>query len=363
MTDPISVTFLRDVDHGGDPTQPATVAGLLAGFIAAAAVSVDVAIYDFRLSDTLGAPVVAALVDAADRGVTVRVGYDAGKPAHGTAATFAALQADPAPAGTAAWVSEHFADTKVATRAISAAPQLMHSKYVVVDATGGGAGVWTGSTNFTDDAWTHQENTIITVTSAMVAAAYAADFDAMWTTGVIKGTGVGDTAITTVGSTSVGWDFAPGDGAAMDAADAAQVDAATTRVVVAAMVLTSHTLLAALVAALARGVVVSGIYDAGQMNPIVAQWKKIPADAGVLADFQEVAAHLAAKHSAPYSPTGVHNFMHNKTLVTDSLVTTGSYNFSANAERNAENQLHLAGPTLTDAFAAYITTIAAAYRG
>lgn len=84
MSEPISVTFLRDVDHGGDPAQPQAVAGLLAGFIAGAAVSVDVAIYDFRLSDTLGAPVVAALVDAANRGVAVRVGYDAGKPRNAT---------------------------------------------------------------------------------------------------------------------------------------------------------------------------------------------------------------------------------------------------------------------------------------
>ena len=287
--------------------------------------------------------------------------------------------------GTAAWVSEYFADTKVATKAIEAAPQLMHSKYVIRDAaiTGGaaaggsggtglggvgsggtglgGAAVWTGSTNFTDDAWTHQENNIVTVASPAVAAAYTADFEALWTAGAIKGSGAGDTATTTVGGVSVGWDFAPGDGAAMDAADAAQVTAASTRVVIAAMVLTSHTLLAALVAAVGRGVALSGIYDAGQMNPIVTQWKTNPADAAVLADFEQVTGHLAAKQSTPYSPTGVHDFMHDKILITDTQVTTGSYNFSANAQRNAENQLHLTDPALADTYAAHITAVAAAY--
>ena len=97
MTSPISTMFLRDTRSGGAADQPERVAAALAGFISAATETVDVAIYDFRLSDTVAAGVVSALTSAAARGVTVRIGYDAGKPTAGTAADFAALQADPAP--------------------------------------------------------------------------------------------------------------------------------------------------------------------------------------------------------------------------------------------------------------------------
>src|SRR5262249_56383943 len=53
---PISVTFLEQGKR-----QPAQVAALLADFLAAARASLHVAIYDFRLSPALAAPVVQAL--------------------------------------------------------------------------------------------------------------------------------------------------------------------------------------------------------------------------------------------------------------------------------------------------------------
>ncbi len=55
--------------------------------------------------------------------------------------------------------------------------------------------------------------------------------------------------------------------------------------------------------------------------------------------------------------------MHNKVLITDSTLTTGSYNFSANAEKNAENQLHVTDyDSLVTKYADYITAIVAAYQ-
>ena len=274
--------------------------------------------------------------------------------------------------GTAAWVTGHFAGTAVQTKAIQAGSHLMHSKYVLRDATTASAAVWTGSTNFTDDAWTLQENNIITVASEPVAAAYRTDFDAMWTAGSIAHTGAGDSGSTSVKASgshpsgtdtaTVAWDFAPGDGAAIDAALVAAIAAATNRIVVAAMVLTSHTVLAALAAALARGIPISGIYDAGQMDPIVKNtWEPNPHDAAVLADWRTVSAQLVPKHSTPYTPTGPHDFMHNKVLICDDTVATGSYNFSANAEKNAENQLRITDPGIAERYANYITTIARAY--
>jgi phosphatidylserine/phosphatidylglycerophosphate/cardiolipin synthase-like enzyme len=366
----ISTLFLRDTHHGGSSDQPTEVAGALADFVAAASASVDVAIYDFRLSDPKAASIVVdTLVQAAQRGVTVRVAYDAGKPPAQTTTAFAAVGGDPAPVGTQEWVMQHFSGTPVQTKAIKATPQLMHSKYVVRDgprnaqAVGHGAtpAVWTGSTNFTDDAWTRQENNIIILPGADLAAGYQADFDQLWTTGSIKKTGAGDAGDTTVGGATVGWDFSPGDGPVIDAGLVHRIQGARERLIVAAMVLTSHDVLAALADAIDRGVPVTGIYDGGQMNPIVRQWQDDPHDAEVLDTWTAVSAELARKESAPYSPTGPHDFMHLKVLVSDGTVSTGSYNFSANAERNAENQVHLDDPTTVAAYVDFLAAVTQAY--
>jgi phosphatidylserine/phosphatidylglycerophosphate/cardiolipin synthase-like enzyme len=360
----IDVTFLRDVEHGGAVGQAQTVAQRLAAFVAAARVSVDVAIYDFRLSDALAGPVVGALIGAAARGVQVRIAYDAGKPTDAAPDTFAGLGSDPAPPGTAEWVTGHFAGTAVATKPITAPTgQLMHSKYVVRDVGHRSPSVWTGSTNFTDDAWNLQENNILVVPSAKVATSYRADFEQLWDAGSIVATGSGDAGSTTVSRVKVAWDFAPADGTGIDAFLTARVAAAAHRIVLATMVLTSHPLLAAMAAAIDRGVPVSGIYDAGQMGPIAKGWAKHPTDATVLANWKAVEAHLVGKKSTPYTPAGPHDFMHNKILIADNELVTGSYNLSANAQRNAENQLHIQNTALADRYAEYVGTIAADYRG
>jgi phosphatidylserine/phosphatidylglycerophosphate/cardiolipin synthase-like enzyme len=76
------------------------VASRLAAFIAGARRSLDIAIYDFRLSDPLKAIVADALAERAQTGVAVRIAYDADKPPmpHWD------VGLDPAPAGTGAFV-------------------------------------------------------------------------------------------------------------------------------------------------------------------------------------------------------------------------------------------------------------------
>jgi phosphatidylserine/phosphatidylglycerophosphate/cardiolipin synthase-like enzyme len=336
----------------------------LASFVASAKQSIDIAIYDFRLSEALAAPVVGALISAAASGVAVRIGFDHGKSADATPLTFASIQADPAPPGTLDWVTSHFAGTPVQIKPIDAGSQLMHDKYVIRDAGHRGAAVWTGSTNFTDDAWTLQENNIVRVTSGPLAKAYRADFDEMWQTGAITGSGKNLDGAATLAGVQLGWDYSPGDGAAIDADLVAHVNAAQQRVVIAAMVLTSHTVLDAIVAALGRGVLVSGVYDAGQMDPIVAEWKKSTsaASAKALSQWTQIARLLVGKQSTPYGPDSPHDFLHHKVIVTDSTVSTGSYNFSANAEHNAENHLVLGSGSLADRYTHQISVVADAYR-
>ena len=239
----------------------------------------------------------------------------------------------------------------------------MHDKYVVRDAGRSSAEVWTGSANFTDDAWTLQENNVVRLRSSALADAYRSDFDAMWASGAIAGTGRGLGDSVTIGDASVSWDFAPGDGAAVDAALVVMVEASTRRIDVATMVLTSRAVLGALVAAMERGVPIAGIYDAGQMDPIAARWKRSTSAESKqgLADWQRVSGSLVPKQSTPFTPTGPHDFMHHKVIVTDDVVATGSYNISANAQHNAENHVRIASRTMADRYRAQIATISKAY--
>src|SRR5215472_6561386 len=62
-------------------------------------------------------------------------------------------------------------------------------KYLVRDSDLPAAQVWTGSTNLDDDAWTLQENNILRVASAQLAAYYAEDFEQLWQTGEIGESG------------------------------------------------------------------------------------------------------------------------------------------------------------------------------
>ena len=72
----------------------------------------------------------------------------------------------------------------VPLRAIPGVPDLMHHKYVVRDR----AAVLTGSSNWTLDSWTREENVIVTVASEAIAQAYERDFDQLWERRRVDGT-------------------------------------------------------------------------------------------------------------------------------------------------------------------------------
>lgn len=361
--------FLRDTDHGGDTGQASTTAQRLASFVDQARRTVHLAIYDFRLADALARPVVEAFAAAAQRGVDVRIAYDhggkpqpqpAGEP-HATTVAFAERGGDPAPRGTHEWLHDHFDGTAVQLKPINPGHQLMHDKYLIRDGATPDARVWTGSTNFTDDAWAHQENNIITLASPVLAAGYERDFGELWRSGTIGGTGARDDVTTTIGTARTSCVFAPGQGPAIDNDLASLITAATTRIAVASMVLTSHTILAALADALDRDIPVAGIYDQGQMGPIVKEWQRSATGQDTAALFERITEHLASKTSAPYRPDGLHNFMHHKVLVCDQTVATGSFNLSRNATRNAENSITITSPTTAARYRDAINTLITAY--
>jgi phosphatidylserine/phosphatidylglycerophosphate/cardiolipin synthase-like enzyme len=338
----------------------ADVAGWLCQFIGAAQHTLDIAIYDFRLSDPLAARVAQALRERAQAGVAIRIAYDAGKPEQPN------LEGgiDPAPAGTGAFVES----LGYPARAITGM-KLMHNKYVVRDAGQPGAAVWTGSTNFTDDAWTLEENTIVQLPSAQLAAAYTHDFNDLWSLGDIGDSGAFDgqpVSLPYQGAPArVEVLFSPGRGPAIDFDVAHYVARAQRRVRVCSMLLNSGALIAALSDVMRIGrVPVDGIYDGTQMEEVFQQWQSVPHNHWKIGAIQDIVrcAPLVGKRSTPYSPTSRHDFMHNKSLVVDDLVITGSYNFSHSAELNAENLLLFQSAAVAETYSRYIDHLIAKYQ-
>ena len=92
------------------------------------------------------------------------------------------------------------------------------------------------------------------------------------------------------------------------------------------------------------------------MSEVYRQWQDVPSNRWKIAALQGIIAqaHLVGKDSTPYSPSSHHDFMHNKILVIDDTVITGSYNFSRSAEFNAENILIIESAALADCYSNYI---------
>jgi len=352
----VQASFLAE--HEQPPTEVAT---RLAQFLCGAEHSLDMALYDCRLSAPLADVLTAALQERANTGVAIRIAYDADKPEPPR------LEAgmDPAPAGTGAFVQA----LGYSWRRIGG-PKLMHHKYIVRDAGLPAAAVWTGSPNFTDDAWTLQENNIVQLTSPALAAAYARDFGDLWSTGEIGTSGTFDpppVQLTHAGApATVQVFFAPGRGPAIDFDVAQRVARARRRVRICSMLLNASALLSALsdVLRCCPTVKVSGIYDRTQMQSVLEQWRDVRHNQWKIGAVRDIVADagLIGKCSTPYSPHTPHDFMHNKVLVIDDTVITGSYNFSRSAELNAENILFIESPALADTYSAYIDHLMGKYQ-
>jgi phosphatidylserine/phosphatidylglycerophosphate/cardiolipin synthase-like enzyme len=327
-------------------------------------------VYDFRLSDPLKAMVAGALKERADAGVRIRIVYDADKPQP----PLLAQGQDPAPAGTGALIQS----LGYPFRRIGG-PKLMHHKYIIRDgpdyvhgwATGEttDAWVWTGSTNFTDDAWSVEENNILRFASSALADNYAQDFAELWQESEIGESGSFDTAPVQLRYQGTPLTarvyFSPGRGPQIDDAVARCVAGARRRVRICSMLLNSGTLITALRDLLDAGQVpVSGVYDRTQMEQVFIQWQDVPHNIWKIGAVQDIVtrAGLVGKISTPYTPTTIHDFMHAKILVVDDTVITGSYNFSRSAQFNAENLLMLDNAALADQYSAFVDRVMAKYQ-
>jgi phosphatidylserine/phosphatidylglycerophosphate/cardiolipin synthase-like enzyme len=349
--DNLSVFFLAEGEQSGDE-----VMARLTAFIRAAKQTLDFAVYDMRFSDPLRSQLAAALRERADIGVDIRFCYDADKPPQPNVAA----GQDPAPSGTGAFVQS----LGYPWRRI-AGMKLMHSKFVVRDRQA----IWAGSANMTDDAFTLMENNIVEIDSPPLASYYAEDFEELWEKQNFENTGEIRTEPVPLTfsnqSAIVRVMFSPGCGLEIDTEIARRVRLAQRRVRVCSLLINSGTLIGELGNLLRHGrVAVDGIYDRTQMEQVYVQWQEVPQNRWKIGALQEIIARagLVGKNSVPYSAIGRHNYMHNKVLVIDDSVITGSYNFSRSAQFNAENILFIESAPLADTYSAYIEHLLKKYR-
>src|SRR5262249_12385474 len=141
------------------------IAGRVAGFLKPARSTIELALYDVRLSNPTGTIVADELRAAEQRGVSARLLYnvDSGRPS----------ELHPPPRTR----PEILAELPMDARPVPGIPDLMHHKYAVRD----DEAVWTGSANWTIDSWTRQENVIAIVEHPGIAGCFRRNFKELWT--------------------------------------------------------------------------------------------------------------------------------------------------------------------------------------
>lgn len=350
-------------DQGRDE-QITAIAEFVSNFIEEAKASLDIAIYDFRLTGLAADRVVSAIENRAKAGVSIRVAYDPTTSPQsmdpGGDRTIITAGAVGKPDDGMNFLSR--LEKSVELKAISGYRALMHNKYVIRDALADDAAVLTGSANFTNDAWGLQENCMIGLRSQPLSAYYATDFLQLWSRGKITGsTGYHDTGTVSVHGIPVTIAFTPGESTTVVSEVVRAINAADKRVTIAAMVMSSGPILAAVSEAIDRGVAVVGLYDGPQMDTVLKQWEEAGVGADKANTWMKVAGRLMRKNSTPYSPSSVHNFMHAKIIVADDVVVAGSFNFSNHARGNAENIILMDSAEVAASFHDFVVLAADKY--
>lgn len=381
-----TITFLMTQrDKVAKEKQVEQTAGELANFIKGANKSLDIAIYSFNIKDKEAQQmIIDALNDRAENGVTVRLAYHQNEPRIGASAGESLpflsekseasqreddestqnflSQLDPRiSASSNVHTAVNLPDSlssDVSTEPIKGGGRLMHNKYIVRDAGTADASVWTGSTNWTDDAFGTQDNNIIQLKSKEVADVFAKNFQELWDNGDLTGTGADSHTTVKMGDSTVTIAFSPGDGDYIAGEIARRIAAADHNVHIASMDVSNSKIMKAIIKELGEGTNVDGVYDQSQMNVVIKAWEKNNSTEN-LAMWEQIKPHLIAKQGK-----GVREMMHNKVVqVDDKVVVTGSFNFTSNATKNAENIVIVENPTVAKQFGKYINDLVIAYGG
>jgi phosphatidylserine/phosphatidylglycerophosphate/cardiolipin synthase-like enzyme len=204
---------------------------------------------------------------------------------------------------------------------------LMHDKFVVIDRRE----VWTGSMNLTTGGAYLDNNNLIRIQSTKLGEAYTGEFDQMFVDDHFSSekTPQIPNPIVTVNGSPIEVYFSPEDGTLEHILSA--VNSATRCISFLAYSFTSDELAQALIDRSKAGVTVTGVFDKDQYH----------SNAGPEYD---------TLHSAGLDVwlDGNPRLMHHKVIIIDgSVVITGSYNFSNNAEHsNDENTLIIHNPDI-----------------
>jgi phosphatidylserine/phosphatidylglycerophosphate/cardiolipin synthase-like enzyme len=317
------------------------IAAAIGVFIDGAKRTLDLAQYDFNLKPETAEVVSGAIRRAADRGVHIRFAYNVD-------------HAMPIPVPPPASPDQALIDgLPVQALPIAGVPDLMHHKYVIRD----GEAVWTGSTNWSDDSWTRQENVIVVAESPELAAAFRRDFEQLVRRGSVMGTGTVDPEW----HEGVRVWFTPGHGEDLSHRIGQAIARARRRIRICSPVLTTPPVIGALAAAVVAGKVdVGGCLDGTQMTEVAGQWRssnghwKLPL-------LGRIESAFSAKQSTPYGQGTVHDFMHAKLAIVDDTVFTGSFNLSRSGERNAENVLEIEDAALAAQLAEFVDGVRSRY--
>ena len=324
----------------------------LAAFLDGATKTLDIAIYDLRLEDSPADMLLSAFESAVKRNVAVRLMFNQDH----------ALAVPDPPPPEIDWDFVHRVEAVgVQWKAVPGIPDLMHHKYVVRD----GENVVTGSTNWTNDSWTREENVVVTIASSEIAKDYAINFQGLWDKPVVALSGrVSSPWSTLSDGTRIRPYFCPGRADKLVHAMSRSISSAQKRLRVCSPVITSGPILGTLAEVIEQSKVdVAGVYDATQMDEVNRQWSSQAGTAWKIAAFRSIStgAPFGSKRSTPYAKGTTHDFMHAKLLVADDYVYVGSFNLSHSGETNAENVVQIESPEVADMCAAYIDRVAAKY--
>jgi phosphatidylserine/phosphatidylglycerophosphate/cardiolipin synthase-like enzyme len=336
---------IRTLTDGGQ--QAPEIARLVADFLGAAQRSLDLAQYDFNLGPETREIVAGALREAGGRGVAVRIIYNVDHAGP--------IPVPPPPEPDVQLI----AALGLPARAIAGVPDLMHHKFVVRD----GESVWSGSTNWTDDSWSRQENVIVTVDSPELARAFTLDFEELWADGDVERSGFAaePRPVTVDGKRVRPW-FTPGFADALTHRIAKKIGHAQ-RVRICSPVISSAPVLGTLAQAIADGRAdIAGCVDGTQVDEVIRQWRANGNVAWKLPLLERVlGGAFTGKRSEPWELGSLHNFMHAKVVVADDVVFVGSFNLSHSGEQNAENVLEINDADLAARLAAYVDEVRSRY--
>ena len=177
----------------------------------------------------------------------------------------------------------------------------MHHKFVVRD----GEAVWTGSTNWTDDSWSRQENVIVTVEAREIAYAYALAFEQLWDSGAVERSGKVDPRPADLGATRVRAWSTPEHGEALshriakylgnDAADPDRIPGADVGLILATLVEIEKE----------QRCDLAGVVDDTQVDQVFHQWRTNGVSAWKIPLLQSIleGAPWSGKESTPGHPS------------------------------------------------------------